>query len=256
MYRTFDSLHHAYELLNRRIRTLLTHFGQKLNHFCFNWDSWQIKLILSLKIEAFSKFDLSIFIESSNDVLFIRQFFGFWFKFFFIILDPSSNFPHQTIEFIFEVIFGPPFHFQANSDPFGSIIKVFFQKSDWLFFAPFHNFREIVIKSDIVNVSISILFSSFREFFFGLIQNASNFFPTFYSSLFSQFSQHLFLLRWTDGYLWSPGGFRCHCTFCSSNLYQYWAQLFKARSSVTRHKSMQKNAILGNKQVWILGDVI
>lgn len=126
MYRTFDSLHHAYELLNRRIRTLLTHFGQKLNHFCFNWDSWQIKLILSLKIEAFSKFDLSIFIESSNDVLFIRQFFGFWFKFFFIILDPSSNFPHQTIEFIFEVIFGPPFHFQANSDPFGPIIKIFF----------------------------------------------------------------------------------------------------------------------------------
>lgn len=109
-------------------------------------------------------------------------------------MDSTGDLPHHPVKLILEVVFGSAVHLEANLDPFGSMFKVFAQKDNLFFLAPLNYFGTILVKSDVVHISVSILLGSFREFFVSVVQNVGYFFPTRNASLFLQLSQHVLFL--------------------------------------------------------------
>ena len=137
----------------------------------------------------------STLIKSPCDVFLIDKFFRFRFQIFLEFLNSSRNLSHKSIKFVFQVILRSSFHLQTNLNPFSSIFKIFLQEKDFLFFTPVCDFGEIVVKSYVIDIPVSVLLSSFKIFFLTLIHNGCNFFPTGDSSLFFKFPKQILFLR-------------------------------------------------------------
>ena len=106
----------------------------------------------------------------------------------------SHDLSHSTIKFIFKIVLRTAWHLITYLNPFGSI-KSKLLKKDFVFFGtPSNNLWTLAVKSDIINVAISALFSTSRRIRKIFIQNFSNFFPADDLFHFFELFQKVFLL--------------------------------------------------------------